>query len=587
MFDFRRRKPQKISSVWANILGSLKTNLAYTDRLDAILTELNKIFSFHVDYLYFLDASGKRLSLEYMKFPSVEEESSGGNQELPIVTTSTDYESVHTILRTPLLDFPFTNKHHEIHTTMTRAGLMHSIPLQRDGRLVGVLQAGPLEDDQPVNDIKEKTDNLLFPLSFALTQARQEEQLHKRLLTMESRTEVSRRLLSSAFELNEFLSLLLDLALTATGTGAGFVAIADAKGEKPQGLTIRAQKNMPDAFLEDVNLEIGEGLFDWMSEESQTLIVSDYEFVQAMGVNSILAVPLMEGNDLLGLFVLVNFKKGETFAEYSLKLLTSFTEQIRLILDNVRLLDQFTQRYLVTMKALTKIVDLRNPATATHTERVTAAAVEIAKAMKMSAHEVNIIKMAAEIHDIGMCGLADTGTGYQADFDHPTIGADMIRVLALPAGVADAIAEHHEWFDGWGYPNGTKGNELSLGGRVLALAEYFVEATTAGELQQVPTWEKLKMEIQERNGTQFDPEVVSAFLTAMEKKCEKAGDGVLDGCTRFKACPAELQADCPARGDTAHCFRYQEKGVQCKGHGDETCGNCFLYLEFQERSKKK
>jgi len=589
MIGFRKRSPQEFPrletpAVWNDILESLKPDSSYDERLEAILTALDKAVGLDVYYLYLLDATGKRLSLEHIKAKSLEEEAKveGG---IPVLSGGDEYESVHSILNSPLLDFPYHTRHNEPHVTTTRAGPVYAVPLRREGQLAGLLQMGPLEDGSVPRAIEQRVADLLFPLSFAVTQARQEEDIRQRLQSLESQAEVSRRLLSSAFEVGEFIDLLLDLALTATGTEAGFVAIVEPASPDDDKLTIRAAQGMSDEFLDQVNLVVGEGLFDWISKESRSLMVSDYEFVQEMGIKSILAVPLVEGERLLGLFALVNFQKSETFADYSLKLLSSFVEQIRLVLDNVRLLDQFTQRYLETLKALDKAVDVRHPATISHTERVTAIAVEIAQEMKLSPHEVDIIRTAAEIHDVGMCGIAEAGQGFQADYNHPTIGADMVRILALPPGVADAIASHHEWFDGWGYPNGLKGNEITLGGRILALAEYFVEATTATELEPTFTWAKLKAEIEIRRGSQFDPAVVDALLALVEEKRAAAGDGVLGGCIAFKACPPDLQADCPARADPAHCFRYRQEGVRCKDHGDPTCETCFLYVEWQERNQ--
>jgi len=575
----------KAPTVWNDILGSLRPDSSYDERLEAILTELDKVVGFEVYYLYLLDSTGKRLVLEHVKAKAVEEEPGAGERVLLAPSGGDEYESVHSILNSPLLDFPYHTRHNEPHVTTSRAGTLYAVPLRREGRLAGLVQMGPLEDGSVPRGIEQQVAALLFPLSFAVTQARREEDVHQRLRSLESQSEVSRRLLSSAFEIKEFIALLLDLALTATGTEAGFVAIVEPESPDGDRLTIRAAQGMPDEFLEQVNLVVGEGLFDWISEESRTLMVSDYEFVQAIGIRSILAVPLMEEERLLGLFALVNFQQGETFADYSLKLLSSFTEQIRLVLGNVRLLDQFTQRYLETLKALNKAVDVRDPATVPHTERVTALAVEIAAKMELSAHEVDIIRTAAEIHDVGMCGITEVAQGFQADYNHPTIGADMVRILALPSGVADAIASHHEWFDGWGYPNGLKGNEIALGGRILALAEYFVETTTASEFQPTFTWSKLKEEIEIRRGSQFDPTVVDALLAIVEEKRAAAGDGVLGGCIAFKACPPDLQADCPARADPAHCFRHRPAGVRCEGHGDPTCEKCFLYVEWQERNQ--
>lgn len=157
----------------------------------------------------------------------------------------------------------------------------------------------------------------------------------------------------------------------------------------------------------------------------------------------------------------------------------------------------------------------------------------------------------------------------------------MISILPLPQGVVDAVATHHE-YDGWGFPKGLKGDEISLEGRILALAEYFVEATTVTEIRPSMSLNKLMQEIEVRRGNQFAPAVVDALLEILREKREKAGHGALEECYVFKSCPEDLKLQCPSQNNPTTCWE-QQPDVQCAGHGDEQCAGCFLYLEWQER----
>jgi putative nucleotidyltransferase with HDIG domain len=523
-------------------------------------------------YLYMLDPSGKRFILEHTKLkgpPAPEDR--GGMDFLPGIPKADELETVQTISRSPILDFPFQASHNQYHVAATRAGNVYAAPLRREGRLVGLLQMGPIAGSQAPAKLCGRVEELILPLSLGIVQARDMENLQERLRLLESRSEVSRKLLSSAFELDRFVDLLLGLALTATHTEAGFVAVV---GPESGRLTIRAQAGMPKEFLEQVDLSPDAGLFE-MLPDLHSLTLRDWKFAQAMKIKNILAVPLMDNGDLLGVFALVNFKEGGTFADYSLSLLANFSEQIKLVLGNVRLLDRFTQQYLDTVKALAKSVDLRHPETVGHTERVTAVATAIASQMKLSPHEVEIVKTAAEVHDVGMCGIVEVSRGFQADYNHPTIGADMVRILALPPGVADAVATHQEWYDGWGYPNGLKGEAISLGGRIIGLAEYFVEATSAGEMAGAASWSKLNKELELRSGSQFDPAVVDALQAILEKMRQQAAVEGAAPCLEFK-----VPVEGAAAGLPTLCFRFRPTGTPCQEHGDSQCRYCFSFPEW-------
>ena len=581
MFSFGKKReaekpPVEGTAPWAKLLETVKPEMTYPAKLEALLSAFDSFLGLDTYYLYMLDPAGKRFILEHTKSRSAPTPDGSGSEMglTPGLHEIEELETVQTISRSPILDFPFQPNHNEFHVATTRVGNMYSAPLRRAERIEGLLQMGPIEGSQPPQELRRRVKEIIYPLSFSVTQARETEKLQERLRTLESRSEVSRKLLSSTLELDKFIDLLLGLALTATHTEAGFVAVADQQSHL---LTIRAQAGMSKEFLEKVDLTIDSGLFEVLPGLS-SLALRDFEFVHSMGIKNILAVPLMEANDLLGIFSLVNYKEGQTFADYSLSLLSNFSDQIKLVLGNERLLRNFTQQYLDTLKALSRSVDLRHPETVEHTERVTAVATTIAAQMNLSPHDIEIIKTASEVHDVGMCGIVEVGRGFQVDYNHPTIGAEMVRILALPPGVADAVATHQEWHDGWGYPNGLKGEEISLGGRILGLSEYFVELTSGGETTGPLSWAKMEKELKLRSGNQFNPAVVDALSAVLEKMHQQVNG--TDYCQEFKA-PAEKETR------PKLCLRLRPPGTPCQEHGDIHCRYCHTFLEWELLSQKR
>jgi HD-GYP domain-containing protein (c-di-GMP phosphodiesterase class II) len=233
-----------------------------------------------------------------------------------------------------------------------------------------------------------------------------------------------------------------------------------------------------------------------------------------MGIRSMLAVPLIEEGDALGVFALVNFGEGGTFDENSLDLLEAFATQIRLMLHNSRLFGSFAERYLGTVEGLARALDARSPETQGHHDRVSEVAAAIGEASGLDDEEVAAVRTAGLIHDVGLAGAEGS---WEADVEHPTIGASLVAHLPLHPGVAGAVAAHHEWFDGWGFPNGLSGEEISATGRVLAAAEFLVEMTTPDAIR--PGWssEHLASELAQRHGSQFDPKVADAAVRLLNE----------------------------------------------------------------------
>lgn len=566
------------TKLWQGFLVILGSKTSYEEKIESLFAVLDKYLRMQVYYLYLFNHGSSKFTLEHFK--TAEKLIKKGQKS---ITEEIASDSVQFAVGSPPLEISYSENYEIKRLVSTKAGQLLSIPMRIDDGLLGLLQVGPVDDENMMRRVEQQVDKVLFPFCLAVSQARLTQNLSEKLVTIESRSDVSRKILSSAFEVNKFISLLLELSLKATGTEAGFVAIAEADSEK---LVIRASENITMDFLHEVDLLPGHGLFDWLSETEKSLVVRDWEFVHRNGIKSILAVPLLANDELLGVFALANFKKEETFTDYSLRLLKDFSEQIRLVLDNARLLELFSQRYLETMKALSKSVDVRFPSTMTHSERVACTAVEIAQKMKLPPVEIQGIEIAGLIHDVGMCGVSEVARGFRADYNHPIIGADMIEFLTFQADIAGAIRTHHEWYDGWGFPKNLKGEEIPLGGRILALAEFFVESTTPGEIHKVMGWTKLSDEIARRRGSQFDPMVVDAFLKLMGEKREQAKGGPLEDCYLFQCCSEDVASQCQAFKAEKACWIY---GADARGSiqlGFKRCEDCFLYKEWDERTRE-
>lgn len=471
----------------------------------AVIGLLDEEFRFPTYYLYLTASENTLLLLEHMDLRHLD--AKGASESI-------GKKDLIELLQTPEAQLQADPRFNSLGPINVWAGTFLNIPLvDGEGNFVGTMLAGP---DPPEHLGRAQTghlDEFSVAAGTTIQKIRTMVTIKEELRVASSRARVTQRVLGSALEVNRFVSLLLDLALTASRTEAGFVAIASESL-----MTIRASKNLPDDLLSQVNLTANKGLFEWSMDANDVLILRDYEFVAKFGIKSVLAVPLVEGRRLQGIFALINFKSSRTFEDQSLAILKNFCEQIRLVLNNSELFEEFTDRYLATLKALSGAYDVRSPFGDGHSKRIAALAVDLGKTLGLTADELAHLDLAAQIHDVGMCGVVEIKTGYRADFNHPSIGAALVEVLPISPDVTDAIRTHHEWFDGWGYPEGLKGEAIPLLGRILAVAEYYEELQSGPGVDRMRSPAALAEDLEPRRGTQFDPHVVDALLQVVSNR---------------------------------------------------------------------
>jgi HD-GYP domain-containing protein (c-di-GMP phosphodiesterase class II) len=486
----------------------------YEQRLNAVIERVRELIDAPNAYLYLPDPGARHLHLERMTGPP----------PVPPETTSTEPVSrpqerqeggAAWSVPAPPLELALGEQELEDHLVHTVVGALHSIALRdRAGALVGVVQTGPAGG--PLRgEVSIALESIRAPLAFALERARTEEALRARLAEATAGLEAHRRLASSAVDLDRFTGLLLDMALKSTRTEAGFVAIQSRAGG---ALEVRVQAGMPEGFAEQIDLSLEGGLFDWTpAADGGALVLADFEAAERLGITSLLAVPLIEGSEPLGIFALVNFGDGGTFDENSLEMSAAFADQIRLMLHNERVFRDFAGRYLETVKGIARALDARRAATHGHHERVSELAASLARALDCGEDDVRALATAGLIHDVGLAAFAGIEGTFDVDIEHPTLGASLVEHLPLHPQLAPAVATHHEWYDGWGFPRGLAGESIPLAGRILAVAEFVAEMTTESPVRAAWPADRVTAEILHRRGTQFDPRVADAAVELLAR----------------------------------------------------------------------
>lgn len=182
--------------------------------------------------------------------------------------------------------------------------------------------------------------------------------------------------------------------------------------------------------------------------------------------------------------------------------------------------------YLETIRMLAAAVEARDPYTGNHLERVTRYALAIASILGWSGDQLKQVEMGAILHDIGKINIQDailrkpgslTPEEWQHMKTHPVVGSQILGGISFLEPVVPYVRCHHERFDGNGYPDGLKGTDIPAGGRLIAVADTFDAITTRRPYKEAMSVEHAVQELRAKTGSQFDPQMVEAFLTALER----------------------------------------------------------------------
>jgi HD-GYP domain-containing protein (c-di-GMP phosphodiesterase class II) len=251
------------------------------------------------------------------------------------------------------------------------------------------------------------------------------------------------------------------------------------------------------------------------------------ESIVRQRIRSVMCAPMRTTDEILGVLY-VDSQMAREFSEAELELLAAIGNQAGIALHRAKLMQEVERLFLDVMKAIASIIDAKDGYTHKHSERVSAFGVRLARHLGFDADSRAVVELSGLLHDVGKIGVPDAilnkpGKLTDSEFKemrlHPLHGARILsniksqKVVSLLPGVK----YHHERWDGKGYPEGLKGEEIPLLGRVLGVAD-FLDALTSDRSYRkgLPLEEALQM-VKDLEGQAFDPVVVKAAVELHEK----------------------------------------------------------------------
>jgi len=203
-------------------------------------------------------------------------------------------------------------------------------------------------------------------------------------------------------------------------------------------------------------------------------------------------------------------------------------------------LQSLEDAYRSTLKALTAALDKRDSETAGHSERVVSFSLRLGRELGLDTEQMRSLEFGSLLHDIGKIGVPDailrkpshlTEEEWREMRQHPSHGQQILRGIEFLEGAARVVAQHHERWDGTGYPLGLKGDAIDINARIFAVADAFDAITSDRVYRGCKSYECAADELERHAGAQFDPRVVEAFRRVPREEWEelrrasRVGDG--------------------------------------------------------------
>ncbi|MBV6340957.1 HD domain-containing phosphohydrolase [Candidatus Magnetobacterium casense] len=285
--------------------------------------------------------------------------------------------------------------------------------------------------------------------------------------------------------------------------------------------------------VEEIRLAVNLGVAGYAANTREIQIVTDaykdFRFSSATDkklsyvTNTILAVPLFDKNDnVIGVIEAINKKKG-LFTNLDAELLLLLSQYVGTTLANVFLYNKLKDTNTKLISKLSTTVEFKDLNTTKHTTRVSLYAKTLAEAYGIEKDDIEIIKLASPLHDVGNIGIPDnilkkpqqiTIEEFEIVKTHTTLGYDILNdedndILQTAAIIA---RDHHERWDGAGYPNRLKGHNISIYGRIVAIADVFDALTSKRPYRDPWSIEGAVELLISEKGKHFEPYLVDVFV---------------------------------------------------------------------------
>lgn len=358
------------------------------------------------------------------------------------------------------------------------------------------------------------------------------DQLRVRESQLEALMKIGRAINSSLGK-RRVLEEVMDRLIELMHAERGFLML-----KRPDGaLEFEIARGIDRINLEEEVFKVSSTIVERVAATGETILTTNAQedprfgnqlSVAAFRLRSILCAPLKIKDNLIGVIYVDNRARSGIFQVQDQALITAFADQAAVAIDNAQLFDDLQRKnreleeaYQATLEGWVSALDMRDKETEGHTQRVTVLTQRLARFMGVGDEDMVHITRGALLHDIGKMAIPDsillkpgalTEEERELIKQHPQLAYDMLRRIEFLLPAVDIPHYHHEKWDGSGYPDGLRGEEIPLAARIFPVVDVWDALTSDRPYRKGLPQEEVKARIKADAGSHFDPQVVEAFL---------------------------------------------------------------------------
>jgi putative nucleotidyltransferase with HDIG domain len=413
------------------------------------------------------------------------------------------------------------------------------VPLKRKGETLGVLEVFNKklsreelkEGDKGVAPFTAEDQKLIVSLSNEMVMVIENAMLfnerESKVVELDNLLKATEAI-ASAMQLDPLLDMIMELGMKVMDAEGCSVLLVDEKEKKLQFVAASGAKKEE---VKKLSLDMGEGVAGWVAQNDQPLLIEDVSqddrFSKKVDeslrqkTKSLICVPLKVKERTIGVMEVINKRGDRTFTERDMVLFKPLSAQAAVAIERARLYEDLEDMYISTVKSLAAAIDAKDPYTRGHSERVTRFSMLIAKELGLDDKTQRDVQLCGLLHDVGKIGVPIsvlrkkdklTDEDWKHIRRHPVLGAEIISPITQLKKLIPSIRHHHERYDGSGYPDKLKGEDIPLISRILAVADTFDALTSERPYRNGLSDKAAVEEIEVVKGTQLDPACVEAFL---------------------------------------------------------------------------
>ena len=407
------------------------------------------------------------------------------------------------------------------------------VPVKLGDKVIGVLNINDKKNHEIFNDDDLHLLTILAnQAAITIENSRLYQQAEKKVEELEMLFSAS-KVMSSILDVNILLRQVLETCIHIVFSKAGMIMLFNPDSMQFEIETCHGPIDMRCAY--EFRIDSDSELCEKLSKELNAMLITnidenidlaDLTNYLKFRVKEIICVPLHTKQKVTGMMLVISDVSQNNFVSSDLSILSALSTQAAVVIENAKLYESMKDQFLSTIRVATNALEFKDAYTSGHSERVTEFAVLLSKELNLAHEEIENIRQAAILHDIGKIGISETiltkkGRLTDEEFAtiklHPSIGDSIVEPMALNPVVRAGIRNHHERWDGRGYPDGLAGEKIPFSARIIALADAFDAMTSNRPYRDAMAMEKVYSEFIKCAGGQFDPNLAEVFVNMLKK----------------------------------------------------------------------